>query len=208
MEARTARTMAVTALAALLLGRAPGPETLPPVSSSPPAAPARAAAPATDPDYEAALGRLSERCRGLDVDELERLARVIVEESRRHELPVGLILAVIEVESSYDPFAVSPVGAMGLMQLLPSTGAEVARELRLPWAGPQTLFDPATNVRLGVTYLRELRDRFGEMSVALAAYNWGPGHIGRRLRRGAPLPVRYASRVLTVYGRVGSPTDS
>lgn len=204
MSSRTLWTLALASLAAILLGRSPSVPAQPPA----PAPQVTPRIPAPDPDYRAALARLSERCRGLERAELELLTRTVVAESRRHDLPVGLILAVIEVESSYDTFAVSPVGAMGLMQLLPSTGAEVARHLGVQWEGPQTLFDPVVNVRLGVTYLRGLRDRFGTVSVALAAYNWGPGHIGRRLRRGTPLPARYASRVLNVYGRTGSPTDS
>jgi soluble lytic murein transglycosylase-like protein len=56
--------------------------------------------------------------------------------------------------------------------------------------------------------LRELRDRYGSVSVALAAYNWGPGRIDRRLRRGSPLPVVYAGRVLDASGQSDFKTDS
>jgi soluble lytic murein transglycosylase-like protein len=167
-----------------------------------------AALPPQDGDYQFAVGRLSSRCRTLSRQEIHRLATVLVRESRAHELPVELILGVIEVESSYNPFAVSPVGAMGLMQILPSTGAEVAGRVGVVWRGPQTLFDPFVNVRLGTTYLRELRDRYGSVSIALAAYNWGPGRIDRRLRRGSPLPVVYAGRVLDASGQSDVRTDS
>jgi soluble lytic murein transglycosylase-like protein len=173
------------------------------VSAVPAAAPPRESG-----DYQLALGRLSSRCRTLSEAEIHRLATVLVRESRVHELPVELILGVIEVESNYNPFAVSPVGAMGLMQVLPSTGAEVAGRVGVVWRGPQTLFDPFVNVRLGTTYLRELRDRYGSVSVALAAYNWGPGRIDRRLRRGSPLPVVYAGRVLDASGQSDFKTDS
>ena len=106
---------------------------------------------------------------------------------------------LIRVESGFDAFAVSPAGAVGLMQILPSTGEALARRNGLPWRGVRTLFDPVANVKLGVAYLRELRDRFEHLPTALAAYNWGPGRIGRRVREGAPVPRSYARRVLSVY---------
>ena len=67
------------------------------------------------------------------------------------------------------------------------------------YQGPTTLFDPIVNVRLGVAYLRQLSDRYGRIQVALAAYNWGPGRIDRRMRRGTALPVGYANKVLDHY---------
>jgi len=91
------------------------------------------------------------------------------------------------------------VGAMGLMQLMPATAEDVAGRIGLRWAGPETLFDPVTNVRLGVVYLRELLDRYKNVAVALAAYNWGPTRIAERLRQGEPVPALYARRVLSVY---------
>jgi soluble lytic murein transglycosylase len=103
------------------------------------------------------------------------------------------------VESRFNNFAVSPVGAMGLMQILPSTGEELAGRYGIPWHGPQTLFDPVVNVRLGSAYLRELSNRYGELSTALAAYNWGPGRIDRRLRRGHRLPTEYPRLVFEAH---------
>jgi soluble lytic murein transglycosylase-like protein len=132
---------------------------------------------------------------GMTAGEIDVVARTIVEEARRHDLDPHLILAVIHVESRYDAYIVSHAGAMGLMQILPTTGEELAGRLGIPWEGPKTLFDPVVNVRLGVAYLRELSDRYGSTHVALAAYNWGPGHIDRRLRRGTPLPQVYPQLV-------------
>jgi soluble lytic murein transglycosylase len=81
---------------------------------------------------------------------------------------------------------------MGLMQILPSTGEELAYRLGVPWHGARTLFDPVANVRLGVAYLKELSARYDDdLSIALAAYNWGPGRIDRRLERGSALPTEY-----------------
>jgi soluble lytic murein transglycosylase len=144
---------------------------------------------------------LAHRPTGLTPEEIEAVARTVVVEARRHSLEPSLVLAVMHVESRFYNFAVSPVGAMGLMQVMPSTGAELAARLGLHWVGPQTLFDPTTNVRLGVAYLRELSDRYGSISTALAAYNWGPGRIDRRLRLGTALPDQYPSLVLEAYAQ-------
>jgi soluble lytic murein transglycosylase-like protein len=67
--------------------------------------------------------------------------------------------------------------------------------------GQDMLFDPVINVRLGTAYLRELADRYGDVNVALAAYNWGPGRIDRRLRRGAAVPSIYIEQVMRAYRR-------
>lgn len=138
----------------------------------------------------------AKRRSGLSEFEIGPLARTIVREARRQRLDVSLVLAVIHVESRYDAHAMSPVGALGLMQILPSTGEELAAMEGVSWRGPQTLFDPHVNVRLGTRYLRQLADRYGSVRTALVAYNWGPGRIDRRLRRGSPLPKEYAQLVL------------
>jgi soluble lytic murein transglycosylase len=138
---------------------------------------------------------------GLLPAELSRVSVAIAAESSRAKLPMELVLALIQVESSGYNFAVSPVGAMGLMQLMPATAEGVARRIGLRWVGPAMLFDPVSNVRLGVRYLRELVDRYGSVTTALAAYNWGPARVAERLRRGEPVPALYAQRVLSVYER-------
>lgn len=189
----------VALLFALLLALSPwartGAPALPAVSAG-----AELATPTEDRDLRAVHARLSQRARGLSGAEVSAVAEVIVAASRRHELPPELVLAVIEVESAYDPYAVSHVGAMGLMQLLPSTAAEMAQRLDMPWQGSAMLFDPVANVRLGVAYLDQLVERYASVRVALAAYNWGPGRIDQRLRRGVPLPREYAQLVFDAYG--------
>lgn len=165
------------------------------------AAPAR---PARDADLEAVHGHLTRHARrtGLTEAELGTLARTLVEEARRHRLDPRLVLAVVHVESRYDTYAVSDKDAMGLMQILPTTGEWLAELSGMPWLGPQMLFDPVVNVRLGVAYLRMLLDRYdGDLAAALVAYNWGPRHVDGRLRRGAPLPAEYSDLVLRAYGR-------
>jgi soluble lytic murein transglycosylase len=131
--------------------------------------------------------------------EIRDLAHVIAEESARHRLDPQLVLAVIYVESRFDCFAVSPVGALGLMQIMPATGRELAARLGIPWNGALTLFDPIVNVRIGAAYVRQLTDRYGSVRTALAAYNWGPGYVDRQLREGTPIPTVYAGLVLSAY---------
>ncbi|NRA07143.1 MAG: lytic transglycosylase domain-containing protein [Myxococcales bacterium] len=133
---------------------------------------------------------------GLTRDELSDLAETVVETADLYDFDYALVLAVIYVESRFDAFAISPKQALGLMQILPSTGEWMATKLGIPWEGPQTLFDPSTNVQIGVAYLRELTDRYGRLETALAAYNWGPTAIDRRLARGADLPRSYAGLVM------------
>lgn len=168
---------------------------LPPVSAAPPA-------PAADDTTQEVLTHLLryQRRSGLTEAELEELAETIVAEAKRHDLDPALVLAVMHVESRFDCFAVSPKQAFGLMQLLPSTGEWLAPSVGVEWRGPQTLFDPVENTRLGVAYLRQLVDRYdGSVRTALLAYNWGPGRIDRRLRRGVPLPREYAQLVMAAY---------
>jgi soluble lytic murein transglycosylase-like protein len=138
---------------------------------------------------------------GLSRAEEFALAATIVNEAERHDMEPEMVLAVIHVESGGYHLAVSPVGAMGLMQLLPSTAEELAGKLGVEWRGDDTLFDPVTNVILGVAYLKKLSDRFGSFSTALAAYNWGPGRINRRLRSGKVVPSIYIEQVMRAYDR-------
>jgi len=97
------------------------------------------------------------------------------------QLDLDLVLAVIFAESRFDPEAVSPVGAAGLMQIMPESGRWIAEQIPLAQPEAIDLFDPVLNVRLGTWYLRYLLDRFGDVEAALAAYNAGPTRVDRWL---------------------------
>ncbi|TWG89396.1 soluble lytic murein transglycosylase [Luteimonas sp. J16] len=108
-------------------------------------------------------------------------ADLIEREARRNGLDPAWVAAEIRAESTFNPRARSPANARGLMQVLPSTGAAVARRLGLPWGGAESLYDPATNITLGTAYLREKEAMYGKPYVAIAAYNAGPTPTSRWL---------------------------
>lgn len=147
------------------------------------------------------MDKLALRRSSLSEPERRTLAETIVREARAQGLAPHLVAAVIEVESAGQHRAVSHVGALGLMQILPATGRELAAKHGVPWSGPETLFDPQINVKLGVAYLRELTNRYGDVALALAAYNWGPAVIDRRLRDGDALPSEYIDSVMRAFVR-------
>lgn len=114
--------------------------------------------------------------------------------SARHQLDSDFISSVIHAESGFNPHAVSPKGAEGLMQLMPGTASKL---------GVENPFDPTTNVDGGTQYLRELLDYYhGDMAKALAAYNAGPQRVAHY--HGVP-PYRethaYVARIIREFNR-------
>ena len=96
---------------------------------------------------------------------------LISEHSKSHGVRADLVRAVMQVESGFNPYARSPKGAMGLMQLMPATAKQY---------GVKNAFNPGENIRAGVAYLRELLDRYeNKEELALAAYNAGPGAVDK-----------------------------
>lgn len=85
-----------------------------------------------------------------------------------------LFIALVYVESRFDPSAVSRKGAIGLTQILPPTAADVCRRHGASSFDTAALYDPDTNLRVGAMYLKEMLDRFPDTRLALAAYNGGP----------------------------------
>ena len=116
--------------------------------------------------------------RATDERRIGRFLPLIEACARAYGLDQALLKAVIAVESAFDPLAQSAKGAIGLMQVIPETAARygLAGDERRSIA--DKLLDPATNVRIGARYLRDLLERFGgELPLALAAYNAGEGAI-------------------------------
>jgi soluble lytic murein transglycosylase len=107
----------------------------------------------------------------------------VAAEAAKYGLDPHFLLAVIRSESLFDPLAVSPAGAMGLMQIMPSTKDEIEEQLGLSNHPGASSFNPDWNIRLGSYYLwRQLEAFERQPELALAAYNAGPGNVRRWLR--------------------------
>ena len=135
----------------------------------------------------------SERARAYD--------DIISEHSRTHGVRADLVRAVMQVESGFNPYARSPKGAMGLMQLMPATAKQF---------GVKNAFNPAENVRAGVAYLRELLNRYQDNEeLALAAYNAGPGAVDKHHQSVPPYreTQSYVARINGMAGRPISPRN-
>ncbi|MDA8232189.1 MAG: lytic transglycosylase domain-containing protein [Magnetospirillum sp.] len=118
------------------------------------------------------------------MSESGRFARFVSEAALRFGIPTSWITAVMQAESRGVVRAISPKGAMGLMQIMPDTWSGLRSRYRLG-ADP---FDPHDNILAGAAYLRELHDRYGAFGF-LAAYNAGPGRYEDHLATGRPLPA-------------------
>lgn len=101
---------------------------------------------------------------------------LVTEYSEKYAIPKELMFAIIKTESNFDKNATSRAGAIGLMQMIPSTYEFLSKKLG---ETPVTslLYDPQTNIKYGAYYLQYLYARFGSWELALAAYNWGEGNL-------------------------------
>ena len=108
--------------------------------------------------------------------------KAVLKASDQTGLSSSTVWSIIRQESAFNHKATSYVGARGLMQLMPRTAKAVAKRLKLKSRRPD-LFSPATNIRLGATYLAEQKKRFGNLALASAAYNAGPHRVSKWLER-------------------------
>jgi len=165
-----AKATAATPAAVVAPLPAPPPER---VATPPPFAPPEEAP--EDQCLVLVRAALAARATRIAEPERGRLAQTLVEAERESGVSACLLVALIEQESRFDPRARGPRGALGLMQIRPFVGKDVAARIGVPWQGEQTLLDPVLNVRIGTAYLSELLDRFGSRELALAAYTtWVP----------------------------------
>lgn len=116
-----------------------------------------------------------------------------------------LVLAVIHVESYFDPQAKGQYksgkysGAFGLMQLKVATAREVAQSLNIPFNGVKDLYKPEINIPLGVAYLTQMISWFQSLKLGILAYNQGPGTIRKTLKNKKELSIQYYNKVLKSY---------
>jgi hypothetical protein len=125
-----------------------------------------------------------------------RVAGAIETAHRNHRVDPLLILAVIRQESHFRADAMGPGGSVGLMQVRPFVGADVAKRHNIPWAGAKTLLDPAANVQIGACYLGEMLEMYKDPALAISAYNMGPYRVRRLVARGTPPRPAYLTSVL------------
>lgn len=131
---------------------------------------------------------------------LARLTRSIADESEKHSLDPMLVMAIIEVESRFDQKAVSPQGALGLMQVQPIVVAALVEEGKISPADKNrklNLKDPVVNVKVGASYLAHMKDLFGDLKIALTAYNAGPTWVSKMIAAKQTLPLQYAAKILS-----------
>ncbi|NVB39081.1 transglycosylase SLT domain-containing protein [Pseudenhygromyxa sp. WMMC2535] len=136
-----------------------------------------------------------ERARILAVQE------VVDGAAAEHGIDPSLLNAIIWVESRFNPKAKSPAGARGLMQLMPSTAAYLAKRMGERSA---RAYDPDFNVRAGALYLSEMIGKFGDEAYAVAAYHAGPGNVARWLEKGDDFPdysQAYVAKVMDARSR-------
>ncbi len=161
---------------------------------------------AQEQDYEGRVRNriekvISKYYTGLDEKNDVRIPEWILAESKKYGYDPLFLTALIITESSFYNWAKSNRGARGLMQLRPATAVALASETRLKWRGTRTLFDPEKNIALGAYYLNKLVSRFGDLNLALEAYNHGPSRLSKYLRKGYQ-PKRYSKKVLKNYRKI------
>jgi len=151
-----------------------------------------------------------------DISDAEawRVSEVILEESAKRHLDPMMVLAVIQVESGFQYSTVSPMGARGIMQIMPETGKFLTETLRDEYGlhpasfRPESLDDPLLNIRLGVYYLHDLTKQFRSLNLALLAYNAGPGEIQNRLENNIAFSDAYATLVFDAYHSIKKSTPA
>lgn len=133
------------------------------------------------------------------------LAEIIVNESEKAGYDPLFVAAVIRSESMFHHGATSTRGARGLMQLMPATGKYISERENIALKRTDDLNDPATNVRIGIAYLKYLERKFnGNRERVLIAYNWGPANVALSLRGGSKPPtqsLQYAKTILSAHSQ-------
>ena len=147
---------------------------------------------------------LVERAPAMRPVDRARVAGAIETAHRNHRVDPVLVLAVIRQESHFRADARGPGNSIGLMQVRPFVGADVARRHNIPWAGAKTLLDPAANVQIGACYLGEMLEMFHDPALAIAAYNMGPTRVRRLVARGHHPKPAYLGSVLKHFQALSS----
>lgn len=129
----------------------------------------------------------------------EKITKAILTEANHYDIDPVFLVSIIKTESDFNPVAIGTSGEVGLMQLMPKTGAYIAKKINMKYNGAKTLRDPIKNIKLGAAYFNYLREKFDKQAFRyVPAYNVGPGKITRVESR-KNLPKIYSVRVLKYY---------
>ena len=140
----------------------------------------------------------------LSDSDYELLAREIKKAGAKYDIDPMLVVSIITVESSFDKNAVSPKGAIGLMQLMPQTAKDLCVEMGVD-ASACKVGDVKTNILVGTYYLSKLSSKYNNnMRHYLAAYNYGPSEIDRIIKEKDSVPAEFYSRIMKIYQKLAS----
>lgn len=132
---------------------------------------------------------------------LPQITEVLIMECQKRDLDPIFVLAVIQTESRFNTYAKGSSGEIGLMQILPQTAEWIAKKYRLPWRGPNSLYDPITNIKVGITYFAHLRSQFDSRAHHyVPAYNMGPKNLRQVARTIASLGEDERRLLHGIYG--------
>ncbi len=131
-------------------------------------------------------------------EKLKKIATSVYEEAKEYEIDYRLVLAVMKVESNFKSNAISKKGARGLLQIKPSLAKHVSKETGVSIKSPKCLEEPEKNIRIGVSHLSWLMDKFENLNTALHAYNAGLGKVKPSTSDDGP-DTRFTRKVITEY---------
>ena len=132
-------------------------------------------------------------------EKLRKIAHSVYDEAKDYEIDYRLVLAVMKVESNFKSDAISKKGARGLLQIKPSLAKYVSKETGVAIKSPKCLDEPEKNIRIGVSHLSWLMEKFENLNTALHAYNVGLGKIKPSTSEDDGPDTRFTRKVLTEY---------
>lgn len=132
---------------------------------------------------------------------LPQLTEELIKACKKHDMDPIFVMAIIQTESRFNAYAKGTSGEIGLMQILPKTGAWIAKKYNIPWRGETSLYDPITNIQLGTAYFAHLRAKFNSRPHHyVPAYNMGPKNLRRVARNLASVGEDDRTLLHGIYG--------
>jgi soluble lytic murein transglycosylase len=144
----------------------------------------------------------------INKENLNLVARTVLEDSLRYGVDYRLILAIMKVESNFRQYIISPDGARGFMQIKPVLAGKIAKEAGIQYSSIKDLYDPQKNIRLGIFYISKLMDLFNDIPTVLFAYNVGHHKAKKLLATDKDPHTNHTKRVLAEYKRNTKKMDS